>query len=177
MAYINICLSSLHFSLCKDIINHKDILLISFFSNNVCSFIMNVYSNYSHSALKYLKDTEVNINNLLIMTGNFNIRDRSWDSFFPHHLSISDDLFIIADLFNLDLLIPTNPAPTRYSDTVGELNLVIDLIFLHSGSSELNCYSIHPNWHLTLDHTSLTITIPIKEKFIQLSKFSLLNKS
>jgi len=177
MADINIHLSLLHFSLCKDIINHKDILLISFFSNNVCSFIMNIYSNYSHSALKYLKDTEVNINNLLIMTCDFNIRDQSWDSFFSHYLSISDDLFIIADLFNLDLLIPTNPAPTRYSDTVGELNLVIDLIFLCSGSSELNCYSIHPNWHLTLDHTPLTITIPIKEKFIQLSKFSLLKKS
>ena len=26
-------------------------------------------------ALKYLKDTEVNINNILIMTENFNIRD------------------------------------------------------------------------------------------------------
>ena len=36
---------------------------------------MNIYSNYSHSALKYFKDTEVNINNLLIITGDFNIRD------------------------------------------------------------------------------------------------------
>ena len=36
---------------------------------------MNVYSDSSHLALKYLKNTEVNINNLLIMTGDFNIRD------------------------------------------------------------------------------------------------------
>ena len=36
---------------------------------------MNIYSDTSHSVLKYLKDTKVNINNLLIMTGNFNIRD------------------------------------------------------------------------------------------------------
>ena len=36
---------------------------------------MNIYSHSSHSALKYLKDTKVNILNLLIMTGNFNIRD------------------------------------------------------------------------------------------------------
>jgi len=75
LAYINICLSSLCFSLQKDIINHRDILFTSFFNNNVCSFIMNVYSNSSHSALKYLKNTEVNIHNLLIMTGDFNIRD------------------------------------------------------------------------------------------------------
>jgi len=35
---------------------------------------MNVYSDASHSALKYLKNTEVNIRNLLIMVGDFNIR-------------------------------------------------------------------------------------------------------
>ena len=62
---------------------------------------MNVYSDSSHSALKYLKDTEVNVNNLLIMTGNFNIRDSLWDLSFSHHSSISDDLIIIADSFNM----------------------------------------------------------------------------
>ena len=106
---------------------------------------MNVYSDYFHSALKYLKNTKVNINNLLIITGNFNIRDQSWNPSFPHHLLISNDLFVIADLFNLDLLISTNPTPTRYSDTVGKLNLVIDLMFLHSGLSKLNYHSIHSN--------------------------------
>ena len=111
------------------------------------------------------------------MTGDFNIRDQSWDPFFPHHSSISNDLFIIADLFNLDLSIPTNTVPTRYSDTVGESNSVIDLMFLCSGLSELNCHSIHPNWHLTSDYAPLTITISIEERFIQLSKFSLLKKS
>ena len=36
---------------------------------------MNVYSNFSQSALKYLKDTEANIHNVLVMTEDFNIRD------------------------------------------------------------------------------------------------------
>ena len=90
---------------------------------------MNVYSNSSHSALKYLKDTEVTVNNLLIMTGDFNIRDSLWDLFFPHHSSISNDLIIIVDSFNLDLLLPTNLVPTRYSDTEGKANLVINLVF------------------------------------------------
>ena len=165
------------FFLCRDIINHRDILLISFFSNNVCSFIMNIYSNASHSALKYLKDTKVNINNLLIMTGDFNIRDWLWDSSFLHYSSISNDLFIIADSFNLDLLLPTNPVPTRYSDTSGESNSVIDLMFLHSGLSELNNHEIHPDWQLTSDYASLTVTIPVIEEFIQTSKLSLPKKS
>ena len=91
---------------------------------------MNVYSDSSHSTLKYLKDTEVNIPNLLIMTGDFNIRDSIWDPSFPHNSSISDNLMIIADLFNSDLLILTNQVPTRYSDMVSEANSVINLMFL-----------------------------------------------
>jgi len=75
IVYVNIHLSSLRFLLCKDIINHRDISLISFFNNNVCYHIMNVYSNSSHTVLKYLKDTEANIDNVILMTGDFNIRD------------------------------------------------------------------------------------------------------
>jgi len=40
-------------------------------------FIINVYSNDQQTAYKYLKDTKVNLNNILIMTENFNIRDNN----------------------------------------------------------------------------------------------------
>ena len=66
---------------------------------------MNVYSDSSHSALKYLKDTEVNISNF------------------------SDNLMTIADSFNLELSFPTHNFPTRYSDLDSRSNLVIDLMF------------------------------------------------
>jgi len=144
--YINIRLSSFRFSLQKDIINHRDILLASFFNDNIIFWIMNIYSNSSHSILKYLKDTKVNIPNLLIMTGDFNIRDSIWDLSFPHYSAISDDLMIIADSFNLDLSIPTHCISTRYSDLAGNSNLVIDFMFLQSGLTELNNHSIHPDW-------------------------------
>ena len=177
IVYVNICLSSLHFLLCKDIINHRDISLISFFSNNVCYHIMNIYSNSSHTALKYLKDTEANIDNVILMTGDFNIRDSLWDSSFPFHSSISDDLIIIADSFNLALSTPTNPCPTRYSDTAGESNSVIDLMFFQYGSSELDQHLILPDSQLSSDHAPLSIDIPILEEIIQTSKFTLALKS
>ena len=143
--YINVRLSSFCFSLRKDIINYKDILLASFFNDNVIFWIMNVHSNSFHSALKYLKDTEVNIMNLLIITGDFNIRDSIWDPSFPHHSVISDDLMILADSYNLDLLIFTHQVPTRYSDITSKTNLVIDLMFLQSGSMKLNNHYIYPD--------------------------------
>jgi len=124
-------------------------------------------------ALKYLKDTKVNIDNILVITGNFNIRNSLWDTSFPHHSSISNDLIIIADSFNLALLIPTNPCPTRYSDTVREVNSVINLIFLQYGSSELDQHLIHPDSHLSSDHTPLTITIPITNEIVSTSKLSI----
>jgi len=175
--YINIRLSSFQFSFHKDIINHKDILLASFFNDNNIFWIMNVYSDSSHSALKYLKNTEMNIPNLLIMTGNFNIRDSIWDPSFPHHSTISDNLMIIADLFNLDLSIPTNQVPTRYLDMVGEANSVINLIFLWSGSNELNNHSIYPEWWLSSNHAFITVSISITEKNIITSKFSIVKNS
>ena len=138
---------------------------------------MNIYSDAFHSTLKYLKDTKVKIDNLIIMTGDFNIRDSLWDPSFPHHSLISNDLFIIADLFNLDLSIPTNPIPTRYLDTLGVSDLVLDLMFLHSDSSELNRHTIHPSWQLTSDHAPLTITIAIEEEYMMNTKLSLPKKS
>ena len=138
---------------------------------------MNIYSNSSHSTLKYLKDTEVYIHNLLIMTSDFNIWNSLQDPSFSHHSTISDDLLIIANLFNLDLSSPTNQVLTRYSDNANDLNLVIDLMFFYSRSSELNNHSIHSNQNLMSDHILLTITIPIVEERINSTKHSIIKDS
>ena len=128
--YINVRLSSFCISFRKDIINYRDILLASFFNNNSIFWVMNVYSDSSHTALKYLQDTEVNLSNLLIMAGDFNIRDSFWDPAFPHHSNFCDDLMIVADSFNLELLFSTHNAPTRYSDMNNGSNSTIDLMFI-----------------------------------------------
>ena len=138
---------------------------------------MNIYSDSSHSVLKYFKDTEVKIDNILLMTGDFNIRDSLWDLSIPHYSSISDDLIIIADSFNLALLMLINPCPTRYSNTAGEANSVIDLMFLCYGSRELDRHSIHPNSRLSSDHAPLSINISIDEEIVCTSKLSISQKS
>ena len=73
--FINICISCLYFSLQNNILNYRNIFCISFLNQGSTFFMINIYFDSSQSALKYLKDTEVNIHNVIIMTGDFNIRD------------------------------------------------------------------------------------------------------
>jgi len=75
VTYVNIRLLSFHFSLHKDIFNYRDISLIFFFNNNSVFYLMNIYLDSSQTVLKYLKDTEVDIQNILVMISDFNIRD------------------------------------------------------------------------------------------------------
>ena len=39
--------------------------------------MINAYSDNHKSALKYLKNTETNLYNTLVMVGDFNIRDKN----------------------------------------------------------------------------------------------------
>ena len=71
----------------------------------------------------------------------------------------------------------TNPCPTRYSDTAGKANSVIDLMFLCYGSTELDHHSIHPESYLSSDHAPLTIDISIYKEDICTLKLSISPKS
>ena len=109
--------------------------------------------------------------------GDFNICDSLWDLSYIHHSSISDDLFAIADFFNLSLSYPTDQVLTRYLDNVNDSNSVINLMFLCSDSSELNTYHIYPEQYLTSDHTFLTIIIFITKEHIDTYKRTIAKNS
>ena len=91
----------MQFSLRKDIFNYRDINHISFFNNGD---MINVYPDNHQSALNYLKNTKVNLYNILIMASDFNIRDNDFDSSYSFYLVYSNTLLNIADSFDLKLL-------------------------------------------------------------------------
>jgi len=58
----------------------------------------------------------VNLNNILIMTRGFNIRDNNWNLLYLHYLTYADTLREIADSFNLELSLSINKVSTQYAD-------------------------------------------------------------
>ena len=67
--------------------------------------IINVYSDNQQSILKYLKDIEMNLNNILIMIVNFNIRDNNWNPLYLYYFIYINILRKIANSLNLEILL------------------------------------------------------------------------
>ena len=84
------------------------------------------------------------MNNIIIIIGDFNIRDTDWDSLYLYHLIYIDILSKITDSFNIELLSPVIQVLTQYVDNSQCLNSVLDL-FLQANVEEFNNYMILPD--------------------------------
>ena len=109
--------------------------------------------------LKYLKNTEANLCNVLVIIVNFNIKDWDWDSFYFFHLVYSDLLLDIANLFDLKLSVPIQQVLNCYANNFNNVNLVINLIFLYPNLSEIDNHQILPKLWYLLDYASLVVNI------------------
>ena len=130
LIYINSKIIYSQFSLRKDLINHRDINLISFFNSSIIYLTINIYSDDQQAALKYLKNIDINLNNVLIITEDLNIRDNNWDLVYLHHSIYANIFREITDSFSLELSMPIIQVLTRYVVNSRDSNLVINLIFL-----------------------------------------------
>jgi len=125
--------------------------------------MINIYSDNQQSTLKYLKDIEVNLSNVLIMTGDFNIKDNNWDLSYPHYSIHTDTLKEIANSFNLGLSTSINQVSTKYTDNPNESNSVIDLMFLWINSEKINTHLILLDLQSSSNHALLTVNIIVNE--------------
>ena len=137
--------------------------------HKLCHFLMNVYSNDRHSAVKFMLDQIIDIPNLLYMGGDFNIRDAEWDSSISSHPAAGQTLMDLADSLGLVRSLPELPVPTHYSDTDGHANSVIDLIFLGMSCAQV-LHHIEPDLRRPSDHAPLLVDLPISPENIRFSR-------
>jgi len=134
ITYVNKYLAKMRFALQLDIINHHDINVLVFYNDRDTNYIINIYSDSSQTALQVLWQNMANIDNTIILTGDFNIRDSDWDPSFRHHSSHTDNFITITDSLSLELSPPSNPGPTRFEDNPYDTNSIIVLVFLPPGN-------------------------------------------
>ena len=144
MCFIHSRLSRLRFALRRDIVNHRDIQLLSFFNRGRCQFLMNVYSDDLHTAVNFLSKEALNIPNLVYMDGDFNIRNAEWDLSVSSHSAAGQSLKDLVDSYSLVYSLPVLSVPIYYSDISGHANSVIDLIFLGINYTQVT-YCIEPD--------------------------------
>jgi len=125
--------------------------------------MINIYSDSKQTIFQVLWQSMMNIDNTIILTGDFNIRDSSWDPSFRHHSSHTDNLITIADSLGLELSPPSNPGSTRFADNPHNTNSVIDLVFLPPGNTGFSRYMLHLEIHKPSNHIPLIIEIGIGE--------------
>jgi len=123
-----------------------------------------MYSDNHQNAVIYLKNTKVNLNNILIMTGDLHIRDLDWDLSCLYHSLHTKTLLEIVDSLGLQLSNPTNPGPTQYIYNPLDTNTVIDLMFLQHNSSALHNHSIASNIQKLSDHAPLIVELTVYEE-------------
>jgi len=137
--------------------------VLAFHNDRDTNYIINIYSDSNQIALQVLQQNITNMDNTIILTGDFNIRDSNWNPNFRHHFSYTDDLITITDSLSLEMSLPLNPSPTRFVNNPYNTNSVIDLVFLPPGNTSFGRHMLHPEICKPSDHVPLTIKIGIRE--------------
>jgi len=171
--YVNKCLSKMRFTIRLDIVNHKDINILAFHCDHYTNFIINIYSNSNQTTIHFLQQNTINSDNMVIIIGDFNIRDSDWDSLAHHHSIHTDDLFTIADSLGLELSPLSNLGPTIFIDNSHDSNSVLDLVFIPLDNLGFGKQILHPEIHRPSDHVPITIEIGIHSINVNINKWSI----
>lgn len=165
--YINKRVGKLRFSLCLDLINHRDINVIAFHNHWDTLHIINVYSDSNQTGLGVLRNNIRNLGSTIAMAGDFNLRDSDWDPNYHHHSNQTKDLMIIANSLGLELSPPSNPGPTRFADNLHETNSVLDLVFLSPNNPWFGQNMLAPELRKPSDHVPLMIWVGINNENVE----------
>ena len=130
MAYVSTKLNPLRPSMRRDLIDHRDVLVLSLFAGGRTVNLMNVYSDDRHTAIFLLAEKAAVLPPFAYIGGDFNCHSKEWDPEVPHHRTVPILLLETAAKLGTERTSPINPGPTFISRNPDLHPSVIDLIFL-----------------------------------------------
>ena len=134
MAYVSTRLAALRPAMRRNLVDHRDLLLVSLFGRGQTFNFLNVYNNADGKACTFLEEREMPLP-LVYMGGDFNCHSYMWDPGFPYHHAAAISLLETAAIMGLELVESDNSGPTFISHNPDLRPSVIDLVFVKSEDS------------------------------------------
>ncbi|KAF5318521.1 hypothetical protein D9619_010814 [Psilocybe cf. subviscida] len=162
MAYVSTRLSAWRPSMRRDIIDHRDVLVLSLFAEGHTFNFMNVYSDNEFTAIRLLAARADTLPQFHYMGGDFNCHSSAWDPVpRPANVAASHWLLEAAATIGLELGTVSNPGPTHIPRDASKRPSVIDLVFLPVAlSASVSTERVIQNM-LDSDHIPLLTHVPV----------------
>ncbi|KDR65467.1 hypothetical protein GALMADRAFT_81830 [Galerina marginata CBS 339.88] len=162
IAFVSKGLVLLRPSLRCDLIDSRDIVLISLYSGRDIFNIMGVYSDADHTAIKLLAEKAHSLPPLVYMGGDFNCHSSEWDPDCRSHGTTAISLLDTASSVGLELAILSNPGPTFISHNPDLRPSVIDLVFVPPAQAVSLTTCLEPELKMRSDHVPISSFVPIR---------------
>src|SRR5882757_10716953 len=138
LTYVHKRLTRMRPSLHKDLVDDRDVMLLSLQTSLGPVFLLNVYSDDRGHATDLLFRISSHLPRCVYMGGDFNCRSKHWELNFPEQPRRGDLIIDIADYLGLSLGSPRVYGPTHFYKYDDEPRTsVIDLIFVPDNQSDL----------------------------------------
>ena len=152
MTYVSKRLDQLRPAYRRDLIDDRDVMVISLFGEGEPMHLMNVYSDDQHWAIRLIADRSASLPPMCYMGGDFNCHSREWDDNVPHHRTTATLLTETAASMGLVYSRPINPGPTYESRANENSRSVLDLVFVTLEESLSASVRREPNIRGRSDH-------------------------
>ncbi|KAJ3520391.1 hypothetical protein NMY22_g12781 [Coprinellus aureogranulatus] len=147
----------------RELIDDRDVMVMSLYVGSDPIYLMNVYSDDQHRGIELIAGRIESLPQMAIMAGDFNCHSSEWDPAVQHHRTTPILLIDTAARLGLEYAPPSNPGPTFVSRADPNVRSVIDLMFLPPGDVIASAPERATNLQGESDHVPLTTSLPLDQ--------------
>ncbi|CAA7271402.1 unnamed protein product [Cyclocybe aegerita] len=145
----------------RNIIDRRNILVLSLFSGGEVLNLMNIYSDDQHTAIEHLAACVHSLPPFIYMAGDFNCVLMTWDDYEHGESSTAISLRDTASQIGLEWARPSNHRPTRISPNPYQRSNLLDLVFLAPSEILISMPRLEHNFQGPSDHVPICTDLDI----------------